>query len=156
MSPKSILAAVALVAWPMLGQAQDLVQASDPETILEIASRHGAATLDTRDNGDPVITGRMAGLPYVVFFMNCTDNQNCEDLNFYVGFADINPGLERLNEWNATKRFGRAYLDSEDDAVIEMDLDLAVGVSPDYLEGTFRLWEVVLNEFSQFIGYSKK
>jgi hypothetical protein len=37
--------------------------------------------------------------------------------------------LKSINEWNATKRFSRAYLDQEGDPVIEMDFDLGGGVT---------------------------
>ena len=49
--------------------------------------------------------------------MNCTDNANCEDVNFYSGFLDNKPDLETINAWNRDKRFGKAYLDSDLDAV---------------------------------------
>lgn len=37
--------------------------------------------------------------------------------------------LEWVNTWNAEKKYTKSYLDSEGDPVLEMDLDLAGGVT---------------------------
>ena len=96
-------------------QAQT-VDGSQVDEILNIARGYGSATLEAQTNGDPKISGKIDGVTYQVFFMNCTDNKNCEDLNFYAGFLDNKQTLEAINAWNRDKRFGKAYLDSDLDA----------------------------------------
>ena len=85
---------------------------------------------------------------------NCTDNADCEDINFYLGFLDLKPTLEVINDWNLNKRFSRAYLDQDKDACIEMDLDLVNGVSAEYLDAQFELWNMVLTQFAEHVGYN--
>jgi hypothetical protein len=85
--------------------------------------------------------------------MNCTSNTNCEDLNFYAGFRDNKPTLEVINAWNRDKRFGKAYLDSDLDAVIEFDLNLVHGVTRENLDAAFSLWTLILDQYTTYIGY---
>lgn len=134
-------------------QAPTLITGADTTEVLNAARGYGSATLVTQSSGDPQINGKINGISYQIYFQNCTDNANCEDLNFYVGFLDLKPGLESINEWNATKRFSRAYLDQDKDACVEMDLDLVKGVTPEYLDSQIELWKLIVEQFSDHVGY---
>ena len=133
-------------------QAQTITGA-DTDEILNAARGYGSATLGEQSNGDPQITGKINGITYQVYFRNCTNGADCEDLNFYLGFLDIKPTLEVINDWNFNKRFSRAYLDQDQDACVEMDLDMVKGVSADYLDAQFGLWNMVVEQFSEHVGY---
>ena len=50
-------------------------------------------------------------------------------LQFHSAFGDGNATLKKVNKWNRTKRYSRTYLDDEGDPHLELDLDLAGGVS---------------------------
>ena len=134
--------------------AQTLLTGADTAEILNAARGYGAASLTTQSNGDPQITGKIEGITYQVYFRNCTNNEDCEDLNFYLGFLDLKPTLEVINDWNLNKRFSRAYLDQDKDACIEMDIDLVNGVSAEYLDAQFELWNMVLTQFAEHVGYN--
>lgn len=149
-----ILACVVALGSILPAQAQTLIDGSQVDEILNIARGYGAATLDQRSNGDPMITGKIEGVSYQVFFMNCTDNANCEDLNFYAGFIDNKQTLDVINAWNRDKRFGKAYLDSDLDAVIEWDVNLEHGVTPQNLDANFSLWAAILDQYTTYIGYN--
>lgn len=144
--------ALALAA-TMSAQAQTLLTGADTAEILNAARGYGSATLTTQSNGDPQITGKIEGVTYQVYFRNCTNNTDCEDINFYLGFLDLKPSLEVINDWNYNKRFSRAYLDPDDDACIEMDVDLVQGVTAEYLDSQFGLWNLVVAQFSAHVGY---
>ena len=131
--------------------AQTVIDGSDVDAILAIAARHGEASLQTQANGAPLISGRLAERQYYVFFMNCGDDGACEDLNFYAGFLDVKPTLDELNEWNRNRRFGNAYLDSDLDAVIELDINLEFGVTSENLDAAFALWSLLLAEFATYV-----
>jgi hypothetical protein len=134
-------------------QAQTTIDGSQVEEIINIARGYGSATLETQSNGDPKISGKIEGVTYQVFFMNCTENANCEDLNFYAGFLDNKQTLDAINAWNRDKRFGKAYLDTDLDAVIEFDVNLEHGVSQKNLDAAFELWSLVLDQYTTYIGY---
>ena len=155
MKLNAILAGGALaLAMSVTAYAKDLT-ASNVDDILNAARGYGSATLTTQSNGDPQITGKTDGITYQIYFRNCTDNKNCEDLNFYLGFLDLKPTLEVINDWNMNKRFSRAYLDQDQDACVEMDLDMVKGVSAEYLDSQIGLWTLVVGQFADHVGFKK-
>lgn len=139
-----------LAATPALAQTID---GSSVDAIVDLAKGYGEATLETQADGHPRIAGKAGGIPYQVFFLNCSDGGVCEDLNFYAGFAGVKPTMDAMNAWNRDKRFGSAYLDSDLDAAIEYDLNLEYGVSPENLNAAFGLWSLLLGEFAGYVGY---
>lgn len=154
MALKLLATVVTLVlASSVSAQAQPLLTGSDTAEILNAARRFGSAQLASQANGDPIINGRIEAISYQVYFRNCTDNADCEDLNFYAGFLDNQPTLEAINAWNRDKRFSRAYIDEDQDACVEMDLDLVQGVTAEHLDAQFGLWAMVLAEFTDHIDY---
>jgi hypothetical protein len=70
-----------------------------------------------------------------------------------LGFLDLKPSLEVINDWNYNKRFSRAYLDPDKDACVEMDIDMVKGVSAEYLDSQFSLWNLILTQFAEHVGY---
>lgn len=148
-----ILGGAMLLGTTFAAQAQTMLDGASVDEILNIARGYGSATLETQSSGDPKISGKIEGVTYQVFFMNCTNNTNCEDLNFYAGFLDNKQTLEVINAWNRDKRFGKAYLDSDLDAVVEFDLNLVHGVSRENLDAAFSLWSLILDQYTTYIGY---
>jgi hypothetical protein len=140
------------LAAPALAQTID---GSAVDDILTLARGYGEAALETQANGRPRIAGKVGGVPYQVFFRSC-DSGTCQDLDFYAGFAGIKPTMDSMNAWNRSKRFGRAYLDSDLDAVIEYDVNLEYGVARDNLNAAFRIWSQQLGEFAGYVGYRAK
>jgi hypothetical protein len=144
----SILALTAHLAYASSVGAQSLIDGSDPDAIVNIARGFGSASLQQDGMGDPQIMGRMNGVPYLVHFYGCMNGQNCKALLFQAAWT--NPGtvtLEQVNVWNSVKRFGKAYLDDENDPVVEWDVNLFGGVSPRNLEDAFDWWRLVLENF---------
>jgi len=152
MTFRSLIVGGALaLALALPAQAQTLLTGADTDEILNAARGYGSARFVEEDGDPPQITGKIEGVTYQVYFQNCSDNSNCEDINFYLGLADTKLSLEKINEWNYGKRFGRAYIDQDGDACVEMDLDLVNGVTPDYMDGQFGLWSQVMSEFLDFV-----
>ena len=143
------------LAAPALAAGSDLLDGSNVDEILKLAKGYGDASLETQSNGDPKIKGVMDDVSYSIYFMNCIDNEDCEDLNFYAGFLDLKPKQEDINSWNRDKRFGKAYIDTDGDAVVEMDLNLEHGVSSDNLKADIDVWKLVLGEYTDYIGFKK-
>jgi len=148
-----MLGAAFVAATAVSAQAQTIIDGSQVDEILNIARGYGSATLEKQSNGDPRITGKVDGVTYQVYLMNCTNNTNCEDLNFYAGFLDNKQTLDVINAWNRDKRFGKAYLDSDLDAVIESDVNLEKGVTRENLDAAFNLWTLILEQYTTYIGY---
>ena len=154
---KSIAVAAALAAWALPAEAQ-MVRAQDPGSLVKALQQGGyAARLGTDKVGDPMITSGVSGTNFQIFFYNCTDHKACATVQFHSGY-DLKQsiGLERINAWNSTQRFGRAYLDKEEDPILEMDVDLDDGgVSQLLFIDNVEFWASVLGKFEQHIGYRK-
>jgi hypothetical protein len=60
--------------------------------------------------------------------------------------------LKKVNEWNATKRFSRAYLDQDGDAVIEWDVDLEGGTTQGQLQESIRTYRLGVMTFVRFLN----
>ncbi len=52
-----------------------------------------------------------------------------DDIQLYAVFTGGKVSISRINDWNRTKRFSRAYLDKDGDPVLEADLDFEGGVT---------------------------
>lgn len=136
--------------------AQTLVDGTHPDEIANVARGYGSVTMDSAANGDPMISGKIEGISYHLFFRNCSATHgDCEDLNFYAGFLDNKQTLDVINAWNRDKRFGKAYLDSDLDAVIEYDVNLEYGISRDNLDSSFSVWSLILKQFADYIGFER-
>lgn len=122
-------ALAAMIALP--AQAQN-VTATRPDTIAAVLKARGLPSELKTGEGNPYIRSAYDDMPFLVVLMNCDDAKaNCATVQFYFGFNDRKGfSLDKLNEWNATKRFVRAYRDNENDPVLVMDVDTDKGGIP--------------------------
>lgn len=134
----------------------DAVTGADPAYIAELMKDFGyRAELTTDDQGDPKIKSAGGGANYSIYFYGCENNENCNSIQFSAGF-DLTDGttLEVVNEWNTNKRYGKVYLDNENDPYIEMDINLfGGGISPETLKDDLGLWDNLLADFQDHIDW---
>ncbi|MDR2613283.1 MAG: YbjN domain-containing protein [Deltaproteobacteria bacterium] len=52
-----------------------------------------------------------------------------ESIQFYYGVTGTDVTLQDINTWNRDYRYSRAYMDDDGDPILELDLDLAGGIS---------------------------
>ena len=60
--------------------------------------------------------------------------------------------LKKVNEWNASKRFSRVYLDGDGDAVIEWDVDLEGGTTAGALKESIRTYRMGVMAFARYLN----
>lgn len=153
MAPNRRIPAAILVTFfacaPAAAQ-EELIDGSNPDGVMRAARQYGSAALASQPDGNPMVTGRIDGIPYNVHFRNCMDASMCKDINFRVGFLS-KLSLETINGWNRTKRFARAYLDGEGDAILEMDVVLDGGVSEANMSEIFAYWRLSMKQFTSYI-----
>ena len=105
--------------------AAEMVTARDPAAIAALLKDKGYRAEIVEGADSTYVRTADSGVPVTIFFMSCEGRTNCSTIQFYTGFTDAkNVPLERINEWNKTRRFARAYIDNEGDPVIEMDVDM--------------------------------
>ena len=146
------------LAWAAAPAGAQMVHAQDPQSVVSALQNGGyAAKLGVDKVGDPMITSGVSGTTFQIFFYNCTNHLNCATVTFHSGY-DLaqGPPLELINEWNRGQRFGRAYLDKENDPILEMDVDLDDGgVAPLLFIDNIEFWASVVQKFEKQIGYRK-
>jgi len=153
---RALFAAVALMLGGATMASAQTLDGNAVDEIANIARGYGSVTMDTSSNGDPMISGKIEGISYYVFFRNCSDaHTDCEDLNFYAGFLDNKQTMDAINAWNRDKRFGKAYLDSDLDAVIEYDVNLEYGITRENLDSNFGVWSLILKQYADYIGFQR-
>lgn len=146
-----------LLSFAVPAHAQ-MVRAQDPQSVVAALQAGGyRAVLGVDRVGDPKIDSAVSGTNFQIFFYNCTANKACATVQFHSGYDITNPvSLDRINEWNQTKRFGRAFLDKENDPILEMDVDLDDGgLSRLLFIDNVEFWSSILGEFERHIGYRK-
>jgi hypothetical protein len=77
----------------------------------------------------------------IVFFISG------QTMQAYYGLRGSSATVQTVNEWNKTKRFGRAYIDAEGDPCVELDYDLEGGVSDDSIKVWFDTVTAIVRSF---------
>lgn len=142
----------ALLAIP--ATAQNLT-AANPQALANVLRGEGVTNVvvKTDKEGDPMIDASLGdNAKFTIFFYDCTNNRNCQAIQFYAGYTDSKMDPDKLNTWNRTKRFGRAYIDKVGDPVVVMDVDMNDGgMSRDLFIDNFQFWQSIMSEYSKFV-----
>ncbi|MEL6479346.1 MAG: YbjN domain-containing protein [Pseudomonadota bacterium] len=130
---------------------EGLLDASDPQAITDIVARRGTGFWRRDGFRDPIITVETAGRTWRIEFYGCTEGRACTDLRL---LAIKPPGeepfeAETIAEWNAERRFGKAWLDEDEQAVLEMNLVMAGGVTRQNFDLAIDWWLVALKAFHE-------
>ena len=143
------LAVGLMVAMP--AQAQMIT--ANAASIAGVLRAKGLTVEVTTDkDGDPRLTTSDGGIKFEVWFYGCTAHKNCTSAQFYAGFTDTKMDALKLNDWNRSHRFGRAYIDSDGDPAVEMDIDLDDGGMPRPLfEDNLEFWATTMTAFEKFV-----
>ena len=158
MTRYGLMLAAAAASWalPAHAQSHNMVRAQNPDSVVSALQSGGySAKLGTDEVGDPMITSGVGGTTFQIFFYNCTDNRECATVQFHSGYdTNGSVSVESMNEWNRSKRFGRGYIDDENDAVLEMDVDLDDGgVSRLLFIDNIEFWQSLVGDFEEHIGF---
>lgn len=147
--------ALALAASPFAASAQT-VSATRPDTIAAVLTARGLPSeLKQQGDGNPYIKSAFDDMPFLIALMNCDEQKkDCKTVQFYFGFNDRkNFALEKLNDWNRTKRFARAYRDSENDPVLVMDVDTDKGGVPQAVfNENLDVWLNQMQQYRRFVN----
>ncbi|HUS52634.1 MAG TPA: YbjN domain-containing protein [Thermohalobaculum sp.] len=131
-------------------QAGEIVDATDPAAVLEIALSHGAASLKKDAMGDPLIEGRIEDKGYRLVFYDCDEGRECKSIMFAAVWELENLTDASMADWNREQRFGKAFIDEDGRATVEMNVNLNGGVTRANLDDTMDWWKLILVEFPEY------
>lgn len=132
----------------MLGNS--MITRVTPDDVADALDRLDIDYTQEKDpSGDPMFRIRLLDLNVQIFFYG-QDGDAYKSIQFHAGFdmGRNKPGMSAINEWNRTKRFMRAYLDSDDDPHLEYDLDFEGGVAPSCIDEAIKLFRSGLMGFA--------
>lgn len=132
--------------------ACEIIDATDPAAVLEAVRNHGDATLIKDGMGDPLIEGRIDDQAYRLSFYDCSEGRDCKSLTFSAVWETEDLTEAMMSDWNREQRFGKAYLDKDGRATVEMNVNLHGGVTRTNLDDTVDWWRLVLSEFPKYHG----
>ncbi|TPM35058.1 YbjN domain-containing protein [Mesorhizobium sp. B2-3-4] len=126
----------------------EIITAPDPAAIVELAKGYGSAKLDKDDGGDPMVSGRLQGMKYVIYFYGCENHEKCKSMQFSSGYTDPFTA-EQANEWNKKYRWVKAF--SGDGSNFKMDVSFAGGITKANLDAQFSNWDSMTSNIKEFI-----
>lgn len=133
-----------LLSLPVVAAGQDALQKSyTDEELVEILKDDGYRVVEISE--ERVITIRVDGSTYVLFVYDD------DDLQLYFGVTGYTLDSDDMNTWNRTKRLSRAYIDDENDPVLEADLLANAGYTKEQFLEWFEVFNYSAREFQQFL-----
>jgi hypothetical protein len=87
-----------------------------------------------------------------IYFYDCV-NERCAEIQYFAAFAGNDAStVDKVNDWNSSKRRIRAYRRPSGSVTGECDVDVAPGGSWELLDSTLSRWEKQLGFFKTFMG----
>ena len=139
---KLFCAAILLLAAPVF--AQELRKDYSAEDVREMLLADGFRAVDVE--GDNTLRIKVNGLTYILTIQ--TDG----DLLLYFGMTGYNVNTDIINGWNARMRLTRAYIDSENDPVLESDLLANAGYTSDHVIQFVSVFDQFAREYRSFLN----
>jgi len=138
-----ILAAAMVGLGSVAAAAEDMQKQYTDEELIEILKDAGYRAVEKLE--DRVIAIEVGGLTYTMYVYDD------DDLQLYFGLTGYVISKDTINEWNKNKRLSRAYIDDENDPVVESDLLANAGYSPEQLVEFVNVFDIVARDFRQFV-----
>lgn len=138
--------------------AAEYIGTIEPNDIVEMLRDNGYEDVhiaDTDYEDLPILNFKLADSNAVIYFYECgKTGKACEFLQLYVGWSmDNRPSYKAINDFNAGERFSQAYIDDENDPVIEQWVTLEGGISDVNFINTVATFGEVVDKFEDLIEW---
>ena len=150
LSSAAVLAVALLTAAPAMAETLT-EQGVTREKMVAIMIRHGLPARIDKDSSDNVIVkSRVDDINFDVYFFDCND-ASCREIQFAAGWSNNTASADKINEWNTTKRYIRAY--SKPGKVIWAEQDVIVGrTTTENIDEYLTTWSSALARFKEFMN----
>ena len=129
---------------------------ANPQQVVESLSSaqmkelfHNEGFTDVVIDSDDDLIVRMNGYRVLVFVRG----SNYSRIKYVFAIGGTNATMDKVNDWNATKLFGRSYLDRDGDPVLEMDVDLDGGVTIARIRDSIRTFAQLQSAFLREVAH---
>ncbi|MGD1885733.1 MAG: YbjN domain-containing protein [Cohaesibacteraceae bacterium] len=124
---------------------------ADLEQLRLLLAEIGSVRLETDNNGQDYLSGTVDGINFLVDVYNC--DPGCADLTLTATFEIDGLTNELMNEWNASRRFGKSFIRDDGDAVIQFVINTRYGITTETFRDDLIWWQDVLTDYVEFIGF---
>ncbi len=124
---------------------------SAPEVVSMMAGAGVLTEIKTDSVGDPLVVVKRGERIYNVLFYNCTEGR-CRSIQFRTWWTTPKASHEKVNQFMVDRRYGRAYIDGDGDATLEMNIWLTGGVTREWLSKQHDYFVKGVGEFAKHIG----
>ncbi len=153
--PRLCTVLLVLVGLASTAHAQNLVDANDMQRIAAITADMGYGGDLVEEGGVTSVALTIAGVQSQLDRLTCDDDAECGVMLLSAGFTLNDPATPALmQEWNAGRLFGQAYLDADGNPFIVMSVNLRHGVTEDNFRDTLQWWEASLITFVEHINFT--
>jgi hypothetical protein len=112
------------------------------------------AQISTNSDGSKTVNSATGGTNFNVDMYDCHSKPTCTAIQFNVGFDTKGAwNATKMNDYNSSKRWVRAYVDDKDDPWLEEDIDLIPGGTWESLDDQFGIWRQMLGDFEKYINW---
>ncbi|MGB0799024.1 MAG: YbjN domain-containing protein [Planktomarina sp.] len=132
------------------------IKASDPDGLTNFLVAEGIdAKLGEDDYGDPIIRIKYYGTNFSLYFYGCNEAQNCQSIQFYVGYRTQGSWSDdQATTWNRERRYSKAYVTDKGSSRLEYDVYTGdYGVHPDDFVEMFSTWTRDIEDFEAEISW---
>jgi hypothetical protein len=154
------LVAMFLVIGPALAQDPRTggVTANEVSTWFNRGGFKAEVEPDTTTPGDQMVATTTDGVSVDIFLYQCAgegDERRCQSIQYVTGWAPQPTfTLQKVNAWNASNRYIKAYLTADGSLYGEYDVDVSPGDSYETLNHSLADWRAILASFKTFFGRS--
>ncbi|GEO82657.1 YbjN domain-containing protein [Pararhodospirillum oryzae] len=142
----ALAAAIVVGAWGLPARAWaegPVVEHLTASQVEQILQSQGFTNITTDQDGDLVVM--MQGVKVLVLI----GSNKGTSIDMQFSMSGTQATMEKVNTWNKTRRYSRAYLDDDGDPVLEAEQDLAGGVTTARLVDFFQTFVQSLSTFSR-------
>ena len=121
-----------------------------PQQMMSILRDRGMRAEISTQNNNTRIRAMFGQRRVTVFFYACNDG-GCQSIQYRAVYERNDRfTLAFVNAWNYEKRFAKAYLDGDNDLVLEWDVDFDGGVSVEAISESVNTFRTMINVFDRF------
>jgi hypothetical protein len=137
-----------LALWPIQVQSTEVsgrwspvkmpVQSDTTITqITRVMTKQGIATQQAKTDKVDYLTFKLAGHNSILVLYQC-EAKRCGTIKMSTFYKTKRPvTMAKVNQWNSSSRFARAYVDDDGDPILEADLDMDGGAPMEAVENFF-------------------
>jgi Putative bacterial sensory transduction regulator len=135
----AMVAVAVVLAGPVAAQTRDRITAEQLTGLLKDKGIEG----QVNERGNVIAQSNGSK---IVFFISG------QTLQAYFGLTGTSANVTTINDWNKSKRFGRAYIDADGDPCVELDYDLEGGVTDDNIKVWFDTVTAIVRSFRTHVS----